>query len=97
MSKRRRGGKLAKLNRPKRPKSALVIARTMPDELAPPGKARYFRGPDDDRTGGPTVVVWRDGRFTLKPAALDNRALARMPDGLAQRVNDALKEGKTNG
>lgn len=65
-----------------------MIARVLPSRTA--RKRKFYRGP---RAG--TVVVWTDGKFVVR--AGDGRSFQRMPAGLAQRVNEALDKGRTDG
>lgn len=78
--------------------SRIIIARDIERAIgAQAGStARYYAGPNTELTGGPTVVVWKNGRFTVRAAA-GKTNLARMPKGLAKRVDDALERGKLNG
>lgn len=68
----------------------VIIARSLE---APKGKARYYRGPG----GSARVVVNADQTFKVEPWAIPPRGLARMPAGLAKRVNDALAKGQNHG
>ncbi len=98
MSRRRRYGKLRKLDRSKRRSSSgILVARDLEDaeRKARPLtslKARRYRGPES------TIVVWQGGKFRLVPGHPKYvKSLAKPPRGLAERIQIAIKEGKTSG
>lgn len=96
--KRRRRGKLRRLDRPKRSKRLeLVVAHDLEDAVAKAGtqtskRARLYRWGSDQ------IVVWHGGKWRLAygvPARV--RSLARPPRGLEERIQIAIREGKRNG